>query len=202
MYCILFYFILFYFILFYFILFYFILFYFILFYFILFYFILFYFILFYFILLRLIFWTDWSPIEPRIERATTSGGNRTVIINDPRIVRWPNGVTVDESKKILFWVDAFYDHVVSCDYFGGKISILAPSVHPFGIAVLGDQLYWSDVVNSTIFSRSRHSSSVIQNFGRLSSQGMYAVAVFDSSVQPKGKDEELVAMLQYIYIYK
>ena len=116
-----------------------------------------------------------------------SGENRTVIIKDPKIVRWPNGITVDYFKNTIIWVDAYYDYVVSCNFVGGSIKVLVQSTHPFGIATFADALYWSDINSSTIYSSLKQTPSVTSNFGKLSSDGVYALTVLDSSVQPNGK---------------
>jgi Low-density lipoprotein receptor repeat class B len=57
---------------------------------------------------RLLFWTDWDPHYPRIERSSMSGDNRTVIINVTAIqgAGWPNGLAVDYEINRIYWIDA------------------------------------------------------------------------------------------------
>jgi low-density lipoprotein receptor-related protein 4 len=50
-----------------------------------------------------LFFSDWGS-TPRIERAVMDGAGRTRIITSKLI--WPNGLTVDKSKKHLYWTDA------------------------------------------------------------------------------------------------
>lgn len=59
---------------------------------------------------RLIFWTDWSHGQPRVERASLSGEDRRVLCNISTLVGggWPNGLTADYDMRRLFWIDAKY----------------------------------------------------------------------------------------------
>ena len=55
------------------------------------------------------FWSDWETTQPRIERATMSGENRTVIFNiiaKDSSGGWPNGLTLDHRLKTLYYIDA------------------------------------------------------------------------------------------------
>ncbi|KAK6011471.1 Low-density lipoprotein receptor repeat class B [Ostertagia ostertagi] len=54
------------------------------------------------------FWTDWQDENPRIERATMAGKNRTVIFKVSSIVNagWPNGLVCDPIARRIYWVDA------------------------------------------------------------------------------------------------
>lgn len=64
-------------------------------------------IMFYF---RYLFWTDWEGHNPRIERSTMSGKNRTIIhVIEPALGGgWPNGLTLDFEVRRLYWIDARY----------------------------------------------------------------------------------------------
>lgn len=53
------------------------------------------------------FWTDWENRAPRIERASMSGANRSIIVNITQLEGgWPNGLTIDYSEKRIYWIDA------------------------------------------------------------------------------------------------
>lgn len=47
----------------------------------------------------MIYWTDWGK-EPKIERATMDGGNRSIVINLQND-SWPNGIALDVKSKLL-----------------------------------------------------------------------------------------------------
>jgi hypothetical protein len=50
---------------------------------------------------RVIYWTDWGK-EPKIERATMDGGNRSIIMSLEQN-SWPNALALDvKSKYIVF----------------------------------------------------------------------------------------------------
>jgi len=61
-----------------------------------------------FMIHRLLFWTDWDPLYPRIERSSMSGDDRTVIVNVSAVhgAGWPNGIAVDYETSRLYWIDA------------------------------------------------------------------------------------------------
>jgi len=57
---------------------------------------------------RLLFWTDWDPLYPRIESCSMSGEGRRTIFNVSSIpgAGWPNGIAVDYDQARLYWIDA------------------------------------------------------------------------------------------------
>ena len=60
------------------------------------------------------FWTDWEGGNSRIERATLSGGQRTIVFDIwGRLPgsEWPNGIACDMTSTRIFWVDARSDSV-------------------------------------------------------------------------------------------
>ncbi|VDP36380.1 unnamed protein product [Heligmosomoides polygyrus] len=68
----------------------------------------------------LMFWTDWQDENPRIERATMAGKNRSVIFKVSSIVNggWPNGLICDTIARRIYWVDAKSDTVHTVTYDG------------------------------------------------------------------------------------
>ena len=52
------------------------------------------------------YWTDWG-YHAKIERADMSGQQRVVLVNAS--LSWPNGLTLDQERNRLYWVDARYD---------------------------------------------------------------------------------------------
>ena len=70
------------------------------------------------------FWTDWGR-NPKIERAAMDGSARTVLVNKTmfgsnKVIGWPNGLTIDYGKDMIYWVDAKADFIASMDLNGSK----------------------------------------------------------------------------------
>ncbi|KAK4321880.1 hypothetical protein Pmani_007343 [Petrolisthes manimaculis] len=64
---------------------------------------------------RWLFWTDWGE-NPRIERVSMSGQNRSVIIRAK--IFGPNGLTVDILNKRIYFADSKLDYIDFCNYDG------------------------------------------------------------------------------------
>ena len=54
------------------------------------------------------YWTDWGK-QPKIERASLDGSDRTVLVNSH--LGWPNGLALDYSAGKLYWGDAKTDKI-------------------------------------------------------------------------------------------
>lgn len=77
---------------------------------------------------RYMFWTDWAPGDPSVNRADLDGGNIKRLFNKP-LVEWPNGVTIDHFAERIYWVDAREDYIASADLDGRKFNkVIAKSV--------------------------------------------------------------------------
>lgn len=84
------------------------------------------------------FWTDWGR-NPRIERASMDGKQRTVIISSK--LYWPNGLTIDYPNNLLYFADAYLDFIDYCDYNGNnRKQVLASDL----VSVWDSRLYASD----------------------------------------------------------
>lgn len=60
------------------------------------------------------YWTDWEEDEidasvGRIEKAWMDGYSRQVFVTSKML--WPNGLTLDSRANVLYWCDAYYDHI-------------------------------------------------------------------------------------------
>lgn len=60
------------------------------------------------------YWTDWEEDEiddsvGRIEKAWMDGYNRQIFVTSKML--WPNGLTLDYQSSVLYWCDAYYDHI-------------------------------------------------------------------------------------------
>ena len=96
------------------------------------------------------YWTDWGSI-PKIEQAAMDGSSRRTIVTGN--LGWPNGLTIDRSKNLLYWADAKLDKIESSDLNGGhRKSILSSTtdMHPFGLTMFQNFLYWTDWISKSV----------------------------------------------------
>lgn len=65
------------------------------------------------------FWTDWGE-NPKIERAGMNGDSstRVVIVNEE--IFWPNGLTIDTERRVIYWADAKLSYIASVDFDGHR----------------------------------------------------------------------------------
>lgn len=67
----------------------------------------------------LLFWTEWSAHNPRIERCSMAGEYRQTIIQvDKSVGGWPNGLTLDYAQKRIYYIDAHSDSIHTTNYDG------------------------------------------------------------------------------------
>eukprot|EP00118_Oscarella_pearsei_P028654 m.2638 g.2638 ORF g.2638 m.2638 type:complete len:1003 (+) comp8812_c0_seq1:275-3283(+) len=101
------------------------------------------------------FWTDWGT-SPKIESAFMSGKSRKTVISNGII--WPNGLALDLTNKRMYWADAKFDRIESSDFNGLNrkviLDVTTEDVHPFGIALDGSYLYWTDWAKKVIYKTS------------------------------------------------
>ncbi|XP_068628110.1 low-density lipoprotein receptor-related protein 6 [Battus philenor] len=102
---------------------------------------------------RLMFWTDWGEI-PKIERAGMDGDpqSRKVIVKDN--IFWPNGITIDYDKNIIYWADAKLQFVDTIDFNGQnrKRIVKGGLEYPYALTFFNDKLYWTDWKTWTIYT--------------------------------------------------
>ncbi|VDL69323.1 unnamed protein product [Nippostrongylus brasiliensis] len=115
----------------------------------------------------LMFWTDWQDEDPRIERATMAGKNRTVIFKVSSIVNggWPNGLVCDSIARRIYWVDAKSDTVHTITYDGrDHVEVLRDhvfSTHPFSVDLFENHVYWTDWrINAIVRANKWNGSSI------------------------------------------
>lgn len=100
--------------------------------------------------LSLMYWTDWGA-NPKIEKAGMDGSARGAIVTGN--LTWPNGLTIDQATNRLFWADAKLDTIEVSDLNGGNRQLImssAANIHPYGLAVYQNMLYWTDWNNKGI----------------------------------------------------
>ena len=104
------------------------------------------------------YWSDWG--EPaKIERASMDGSDRVVLHNTG--LTWPNGLAIDYQLQRLYWADAFTDRIEysSIDGTGREILLTVASGlhHPFAITISGDQVFWTDWANFSVYTAHKQS---------------------------------------------
>uniref|UniRef100_A0A4W5QI25 LDL receptor related protein 1 n=1 Tax=Hucho hucho TaxID=62062 RepID=A0A4W5QI25_9TELE len=98
----------------------------------------------------LMFWTNWNEQSPSIMRATLSGNNVLVIIGND--IRTPNGLAIDHRAEKLYFSDATLDKIERCEYDGSRRYV----IHPFGLAVYGDYIFWTDWVRRAVLRADKY----------------------------------------------
>lgn len=135
-----------------------------------------------------LFFSDWDEDEPRIERSTLSGDERMKIFSlKSTNGAWPNGVTLDYSKKRVFFLDAKSKEIHSIDYNGGKHKRILRNPdylhHPFSITIYQNDLYWSDWRLNAIITANKFSGSNVTIFYQTSIQP-FDVKIMHPTRQP------------------
>uniref|UniRef100_A0A674B2L0 LDL receptor related protein 1 n=1 Tax=Salmo trutta TaxID=8032 RepID=A0A674B2L0_SALTR len=104
----------------------------------------------------LMFWTNWNEQSPSIMRATLSGNNVLVIIGSD--IRTPNGLAIDHRAEKLYFSDATLDKIERCEYDGSRRYVVLKNepVHPFGLAVYGDYIFWTDWVRRAVLRADKY----------------------------------------------
>ncbi len=90
----------------------------------------------------MMYWTDWGA-NPKIEQAEMDGSSRRAIVTGN--LGWPTGITIDQATNRLYW--ASLDQIEVSDLNGGNRQLLlssAANIHPQGLAVNHNMLYWTD----------------------------------------------------------
>lgn len=79
----------------------------------------------------LMFWTNWNEQHPSIMRATLSGANVVIIIDQD--IRTPNGLAIDHKAEKIYFSDATLDKIERCEYDGSHRHVspeAAPAAGP------------------------------------------------------------------------
>jgi len=89
------------------------------------------------------FWTDWGR-PAKIEKCSMDGNLNTRQVLVDRDIIWPNGLTIDNIARRLWWVDARFGTIESTDFNGldRKLTLRSWHIcHTFGIAFYQDFVY-------------------------------------------------------------
>ncbi|CAM4944086.1 unnamed protein product [Rotaria socialis] len=114
----------------------------------------------------------------KIYRMLSDGTNRNVII--PNELGAPYHLTCDYSAKRLYWTDGALSRIQHSDYNGRNIQSLRGRLisHPFGIAIYGSRLYFTDATLEGVFESSKtysgYASPVRSNVPSITTVRVYA----------------------------
>uniref|UniRef100_A0A8C1SK69 Low density lipoprotein receptor-related protein 1Ba n=1 Tax=Cyprinus carpio TaxID=7962 RepID=A0A8C1SK69_CYPCA len=138
------------------------------------------------------YWTDWEEDElidsrGRIEKAWMDGSHRQIFVTSNML--WPNGLTLDHSSNVMYWCDAYYDHIEKI-YLNSSHRMVVYSGkelnHPFGIAHYQNYIFWTDYMNASIFRLDLSSNDVA--LMRAERPPLFGIQVYDPQSQ-KGNNQ-------------
>lgn len=93
---------------------------------------------------KLMIWSDWGE-TPKIERASMDGdpSSRTVLVKEN--IFWPNGLTVDLTNELIYWVDGHYQFLDVMRLDGShRRSVVLNVTYPYSITMMDNSLFWTD----------------------------------------------------------
>lgn len=68
---------------------------------------------------------------------------------------------VSHRTRKLYWTDALHDRIDACDLNGNRRTVIVKHpVHPFGLALTGTHVYWTDWYNKSVFRAPLSNSGV------------------------------------------
>uniref|UniRef100_A0A673JVW3 Low-density lipoprotein receptor-related protein 1-like n=1 Tax=Sinocyclocheilus rhinocerous TaxID=307959 RepID=A0A673JVW3_9TELE len=125
----------------------------------------------------LMFWTNWNEQTPSIMRASLSGANVLVIIGSN--IRTPNGLAIDHRAEKIYFSDATFDKIERCEYDGSRRFVVLKNepVHPFGLAVYGDYIFWTDWVRRAVLRANKYGTDMKVLRADIPQQPMGIIAV-------------------------
>ncbi|XP_075213619.1 low-density lipoprotein receptor-related protein 4-like [Lycorma delicatula] len=101
------------------------------------------------------YWSDWGA-TPKIERAGMDGSQRITFISYN--LTWPNGLAIDHDLNRLYWADGGTKSIeyIGLNGEGRKVLIGNDLLHPFGLAVFKNSIYWTDWNTASIHAANKH----------------------------------------------
>lgn len=98
------------------------------------------------------FLTDWGS-TPKIERCGMDGNLQTRSAIIKYNIQWPNSVTLDYEQSTIYWTDAGIHRIERSNYDGSnrRSVVNTDLLHPFGITLFNETLYWTDWRTRSIY---------------------------------------------------
>ena len=131
------------------------------------------------------FWTDWGA-APKIETATLNGTERTTLVNTN--LQWPNGITLDRKRRLVFWVDAGKDRLESINYDGNKRTLLFArnNVHFFGVTFNSPYIFVSEWDHKSVFKINISNGTIAGTYHFGGRNKIMGIVPYDRSWQRQG----------------
>ena len=106
------------------------------------------------------YWCDWGG-DHKIEVANMDGRSRSILVK--RGLQWPNGLTLDDKNRRLYWVDAGFDTLEYYDLNDHTITTLMKNSTilplPFGLTLFENYLYWTDWTLDAVYQAEKDTFS-------------------------------------------
>ena len=147
-------------------------------------------------LYSLLFWVNQAS-HFRIERCNLDGSNRMVIVNSTGAI---NDIIVDYPSNMLLWVDNENHNFRTSNLDGTNQSIFIPisseprfTAQPFGMAKLGNQLFWTEWQTRSLYRalQTGKSSFLLSTVAPFKTQQPNSIAVVNR-LRPGGNGGGLV----------
>ncbi|XP_059051324.1 low-density lipoprotein receptor-related protein 6 [Achroia grisella] len=128
------------------------------------------------------FWSDWNEKKPKIERANLDGSERMLVVSEK--LTWPNGIALDTVNNKLYWGDGRTHKIEVSNMDGSDRREVHSSdiLHIFGLTLLGDRLYWTDIQRRTLYRVNKNSGierqTVVEQMANM--MGVKAFKIGDS----------------------
>ena len=110
------------------------------------------------------YWSSRNYYNSKIEKAELTGKERAVLLSSWYWYLDPSGLTLDHEQNRLYWVD---DNHHKLEYLDLNLNIRVTLIssysllpYPFGLAILGDHLYWTDRQLRTVYRANKTGGDV------------------------------------------
>ena len=108
----------------------------------------------------LMYWSE-VGVKHKIEVANMDGYDRHALVR--RGLYYPNGLTLDDTKNRLYWVDSSLDTLEYYDLGRHTITTLLDRYsvlsYPFGLTSIDAHLYWTDWSRGAVYQGDKETAS-------------------------------------------
>ncbi|XP_077993538.1 uncharacterized protein LOC144447400 [Glandiceps talaboti] len=141
---------------------------------------------------RYLYWSDWGG--SKIERVYQDGSNRQTVISTD--ISRPAGLAIDYTANKLYWCDFALHKIEVCDVTGENRQILiqlSSDDEPFGLAVYGQYVYWTDWKKHGLLRADKETGNNIVSVGHQDFTILYDIHVHPPASIQTGSNDCLVA---------